>query len=193
MDAEYDRLESEPGHKENPKKNANIFSILSFWWVGELLAIGNKRPLEKDDLFPLLDEDKTQTSTEKLQGTWNEETTSCASNKRGNGYRLLKAIIRAFPYTDYMVILSITLLAGVCNVLQPVFLSLLLLELMKTSVDEFWWAYIYAAGICLSSFVRAIASYQWCYHSYLMALRWKSATIGIVCKKVRTMQLTKIK
>ncbi|KAJ7389908.1 hypothetical protein OS493_028371 [Desmophyllum pertusum] len=44
------------------------------------------------------------------------------------------------------------LLGGICNVLQPVFLSLLLLELMKSSGEEFWWAYIYAAGICLSSF-----------------------------------------
>ncbi|KAJ7389906.1 hypothetical protein OS493_028369 [Desmophyllum pertusum] len=183
MDAEYDRLESEPGQKENPKKNANIFSILSFWWVGELLAIGNKRPLKNEDLFPLLDEDKTQTSTEKLQGTWNEEKASCASNKGGNGYRLLKALIRAFPYTDYMVILGMTLLGGICNVLQPVFLSLLLLELMTSSGEESWWAYIYAAGICLSSFVRAITIHQWNYQAKLMALRWKSATIGIIYKR----------
>ncbi|KAJ7389913.1 hypothetical protein OS493_028376 [Desmophyllum pertusum] len=148
MDAEYDRLKSEPRHKGNPKRNANIFSILSFWWMGELLAIGNKRPLENEDLFPLLDEDKTQTSTEKLQGTWNEEKAS-----------------------------------GICNVLQPVFLSLLLLELMKSSGEEFWWAYIYAAGICLSSFVRAIITHQWNYQAKLMALRWKSATIGIIYKK----------
>ena len=185
MAAEYDLLESGQRHKENPKKNANIFSILSFWWVGELLATGNKRPLENDDLFPLLDEDKTQTSTEKLQRTWNEETTSHASNKSGpKEHRLFKAIIRAFPYTDYAFILSEGLLAGVCNVLQPVFLSLLLLELMKSSVEDFSWAYVYAAGICLSSFVRAIATHQWGFHAQLMAVRWKSATIGIVYNKV---------
>ncbi|XP_078371200.1 ATP-binding cassette sub-family C member 4-like isoform X2 [Oculina patagonica] len=185
MATEYDRLEAEPIHKDNPKKHANIFSILSFWWVGQLLAIGNKRPLENDDLFSLLDEDKTQTSTEKLQRTWNEETTGRASNKSGSkGYRLLKAIIRAFPCTDYMFILTVGLLPGVCNVLQPVFLSLLLPELMKPSLEESWWAYVYAAGICLSSFVRAICAHQFGFHSRILALRWKSATIGIVYKKV---------
>ncbi|KAL9971712.1 hypothetical protein ACROYT_G017914 [Oculina patagonica] len=184
MATEYDRLEAEPIHKDNPKKHANIFSILSFWWVGQLLAIGNKRPLENDDLFSLLDEDKTQTSTEKLQRTWNEETTGRASNKSGSkGYRLLKAIIRAFPCTDYMFILTVGLLPGVCNVLQPVFLSLLLPELMKPSLEESWWAYVYAAGICLSSFVRAICAHQFGFHSRILALRWKSATIGIVYKK----------
>ncbi|KAL9971696.1 hypothetical protein ACROYT_G017896 [Oculina patagonica] len=185
MATEYDRLEAEPRHKKNPKKHANIFSILSFWWVGELLATGKKCPLENDDLFSLLDEDKTETSTEKLQQTWNEETKGHVSDKSGsNGYRLLKAIIRAFPCTEYMFILSVGLLPGVCNVLQPVFLSLLLPELMKPSVEESSWAYVYAAGICLSSFVRAIATHQYIFHTHLMALRWKSATIGVVYRKV---------
>ena len=184
MAAEYSHLEEESRHNENPKKNANIFSILSFWWVGELFAIGNKRPLENDDLFPLLDEDKTQTSTEKLQRTWNEEA-GRASSKGRNGHRLLKALIRMFPCTDHMFLLSIVLLPAVCNVLQQVFLSLLLPELMKFSVEKFSLAYVYGAGICLSSLVRFISVHQFCFHSHLVALRWKSATVGIVYKKVR--------
>ena len=185
MAAEYKRLESEQSHKENPKKNANIFSILSFWWVGKLLAKGLKRPMENDDLFPLLDEDKTQTSTEKLQRTWNEEATSHTSKKSGSkGYRLLKAIIRAFPCTDYAFILSVGLLPGVCNVLQLVFMSLLLPELMKSSVEDLSWAYVFAAGICVSSLARAVVTHQCTFHAQLMALRWKSATIGIIYNKV---------
>ena len=69
MDSKYDRLESQPRQKENPRKSASVFSILFFWWVREILVIGQKRPLENDDLFPLLDDDKTQTSTEKLHKT----------------------------------------------------------------------------------------------------------------------------
>lgn len=184
MDSNYDRLESEPRQKENPRKSANIFSILFFWWVREIFAIGQKRPLENDDVFPLLDEDKTQTSTEKLYKTWNDETNP-ASNKGRNGHRLLKALFRAFPFSDYMFILSVGLLPAVCNVLQPVFLSLLLPELMNSHVKDSSWAYVYATGICMSSFVRAICHHQSGYYTQLMTLRWKSATIGIVYKKVR--------
>ena len=184
MDSKYDRLESQPRQKENPRKSASVFSILFFWWVREILAIGQKRPLENDDLFPLLDEDKTQTSTEKLHKTWNEETIP-ASNKTGNGHRLLKALFRAFPFSDYIFILSLGLLPAVCNVLQPVFLSLLLPELMNSRVNDSSMAYIYATGICMSSFVRAICVHQYSYYAELMALRWKSATIGIVYKQVR--------
>ena len=160
MDSKYDRLESQPRQKENPRKSASVFSILFFWWVREILAIGQKRPLENDDLFPLLDEDKTQTSTEKLHKTWNEETI-LTSKKTGNGHRLLKALFRAFPLADYVFILSLGLLPAVCNVLQPVFLSLLLPELMNSHVkDSSGLAYIYATGLCMSSFVRAICAHQ---------------------------------
>ncbi|KAL9954305.1 hypothetical protein ACROYT_G041824, partial [Oculina patagonica] len=65
-----------------------------------------------------------------------------------------------------------------------VFLSLLLPELMKSAHEELAWAYIYAGGICLSSFVRFVAQHHQFYNAYLMALRWKSATIGIIYKKV---------
>ena len=181
MELEYDRLETDPKQTKNPKKTANVFSILSFWWVGQLLDLGSKRPLENDDLFPLLEEDKTQTSTENLHRTWNEEKSRASSEGASNGRRLFKAIIRAFSFADYLFILSVGLVPGVCNVLQPVFLSLLLPALIKYSTKE---AYIYAAGICLSSFVRAIATHQYRYHGDLMALRWKSATVGIVYRKV---------
>ena len=184
MDSKYDRLESEPRQKENPRKSASVFSILYFCWVREILAIGQKRPLENDDLFPLLDEDKTQTSTEKLYQTWNEEAIP-ASNKTGNRYQLLKALFRAFPFSHYMLMLNLGLLPAVCKVLQLVFLSLLLPEIMNFQVKDSFWVYVYATGICISSFVRAVCGHQFCYYSELMALRWKSASIGIIYKKVR--------
>jgi len=184
MAAEYNRLESKA--KQNLKKNASIFSILSFWWVGELLVIRNKRPNDIDDLFPLLDEDKTRPSAENLQQRWSEVTTTRASGKGGNGLRLFGALIAMFSWADYMFILSTTLLDSVGNILQIVFLSLLLPELMKSSDKELSWTpYIYASGIWLSSLVRFLARHQTFYNAYLMTLRWKSATIGIIYKKVK--------
>jgi len=185
MGAEYDRLESKVTNRENPKKNASIFSILTFWWVREILATGNKRPLENEDLFPLLDEDKTQTSAKKLQLTWNEETAKRVPGKKGSGYRLFRALFRMLPWTDYLYLLGMTFLFAVCKVLQPAFLSLLLLELMEATTDDKWWTYIYGAGICLSQFLNAVANHQIGFHGDLMSLRWKSATMAIIYQKVR--------
>ena len=186
MDAQYERLESKTTNKENPRKNASILSILSFWWVREILVIGNKRPLENDDLFTLLDEDKTLNSTEKLQQIWNEETAKRVPGKKGNGYRLFRALVRMLPWTDYVYALALVLLYSICKVLQPAFLSLLLQELMKGPVEERWWTYIYSAGICLIQFGNVMFWYQVAYHVALMSLRWKSATVAVIYKKVRS-------
>ena len=186
MDVQYERLKSKTTKKENPRKNANILSILSFWWVKEILAIGNKRPLENDDLFPLLDEDKTQSLTEKLQQTWNEETANRVPGKKGNGYRLFRALVRMLPWTDYIYALTLVLVYSICKVLQPAFLSLLLQELMKPPAEELWWTYIYGAGICLSQFVAVVCNYQYAYHVFLMSLRWKSASVAVIYKRVRS-------
>ena len=170
MNREYHRLNT-LGRKENPKEKAGIFSILFYRWVGEIVAIGNKRPIEIDDLFPLLSEDKTETSAEKLERTWNEEEYAKdvgVTDRRG--YRLFRALIRMFPWTYHLFVASTTLLAGVCNVLQCVFLSLLLAQFVKSSSSGRWLMYVYAAGICLSSLVRAIATPQWIFHAYLIAL-----------------------
>lgn len=183
MASEYSRLESKA--KRNPKKNANIFSILSFWWVGELLAVGNKRTLDIDDLFPLLDEDKTRPSAGNLQQRWSEVTAPRATGKGRNGRRLFGALIAMFSWANYVLIWGTSLLDGIGNILQIVFLSLLLPELMKSSHKQsLWTPYIYASGICLSSPMRCLARHQFCYNAYLMALRWRSATIGIIYKKV---------
>ena len=171
--------------RNNPKENANIFSILSFSWMNSILATGNTRPLENNDLFPLLDEDKTQGLTERLEETWNVECLR-GGKKR---HRLLWALVSMFPWTEHAFLLSTAMISGLCNVLQPLFLSMLLLILMEQSEEDFWWAYVYGAGICMSNLIRVPLFHQFSYNSYLTSMRWKAATIGLILKKVGHMPI----
>ena len=59
---------------------------------------------------------------------------------------------------------------------------------MESSPKEMTWAYIYAGGICLSSFVQFLSGHHLAYNAHLMALRWKSATVGIIYQKVISVQ-----
>lgn len=80
---EYEKLHSEEDARNvNPVINANIFSRLTIWWMNKIFVTGNKRPLEEEDLFPLLEEDKSEVLTEKLQAEWEKEL-----NKRHHGKR----------------------------------------------------------------------------------------------------------
>ena len=186
MGVYYDLLDAESTHKENPRKNANIFSILFFWWLKKLLSIGNRRSLENEDLFPLLDDDKTKTSAEKLQMTWAEESTEHIKGRRGNGYQLFRALLRILSWKDdHLYLLGLLILRATFRVLRPVCLGLLLLELMKGSDEEVSWAYFYGAGICLSQFGESLCYNQLLYHAALISLRWKSGTIALVYQRVR--------
>jgi len=185
MDTNH-RSELQPVRRtENPRKGANVFSILSFWWVTKLLATGNKRSLEHDDLFPLLDEHKTRLLSEKLQRSWNEETARRTGQESKHGYRLFRALMRMLPWTEYLFVLGTSLLASVGNVLQPLFLSLLLPELTNSSSKDFSMAYLYAAGICLSSLMRAVLHSQFEFNATLMGEQMRWATAGVIYKKVR--------
>ena len=92
--------------KKNPKESANVFSILLFSWMNSTFITGNKRPLENSDLFQLLDEDKTQGLTERLEETWNEEH----RRHPGRGTKrpsLLWALICVFHWSEYVFVLCL--------------------------------------------------------------------------------------
>ena len=166
---------------ENPKGSANIFSIISFWWMNDIFVVGSKRPLENDDLFPLLDEDKTRTSAEKLKHAWNAEG---EKHGRRRQHLLFRSLVRMFHWTEYVFVLMFVVINGVTNMLQPVWLSFLLPELITPSPGGSSRMFVYVTGICFSTFVRALSGHQYTYRSSLLAIRWRSATMAMLLSKV---------
>ena len=179
---EYKKIDDDS--KGNPKANANCFSILFFWWMNDILATGSKRSLEQSDLYPLLNEDKTSDLAEKLEKTWNEEVKRHPPSDEPDRHRLFRALMKLFPWTEYAFLLSAALFSGLCNVMQPVILSLLLPILINRSDKTYWWAYVYGAGICFSILMRVLIHYRFRFNSALISMRWKAATIGLILKKV---------
>ena len=193
---DYEKINTE-GDRKNPRTKAGIFSTLSFWWLNKIFSTGNKRPLENKDLFPLIEDDKCKEATERLQQLWDEKITNEAPNTHAGfprellswwtcagGRRLFSALLQLYSGSDYALVCLLGLLCGLGNVLQPVFLSLLLAELLKPSRDVNVRAYVYAAGICLSSLLRVLTSNHFAFKAYTIPLRWKSAVVGMTYKKV---------
>ena len=181
----YEKVE-EASHSKNPREYASICSIISFSWMNSIFAIGNTRPLENNDLFPLLEGDKTQGLTERLEETWNGQGLRHPPNLGGKKrHRLLLALVSMLTWSEYAFLLGTTMIAGLCNVLQPLFLSMLLAVLMKQSEEDFWWADVYGAGICTSSLIRVVMTNQYTHTALMTSMRWKAATIGLILKKVK--------
>jgi ATP-binding cassette subfamily C (CFTR/MRP) protein 1 len=75
-----------------PESNANIFSRFTFWWVGDLIKLGYKRPLEKDDLYVLNDQRLAKNIISDFEKSWEKEYT----RKDGKPPSLLRALNRVF-------------------------------------------------------------------------------------------------
>ena len=46
--------------KKNPRDEAGFFSIVFFWWMNPLLALGYSRDLELEDLYGPREEDASE-------------------------------------------------------------------------------------------------------------------------------------
>jgi len=179
----YEPLKQTTKPYKNPEASANLLSRLTYWWMNEIFKTGSERPLENHDLFPLLNEDKTEKLTEKLQKEFNAVKVDLPENKH---LHLLKALLNMFPGYFYLFTICAGLTGALCNVLQPVFLSLLLSQLLQTSSINYKSCYMYAGGICVSSLIRCIVLQQFAERNLVTAMRWRAATIGVIFKKVST-------
>jgi ATP-binding cassette subfamily C (CFTR/MRP) protein 1 len=75
-----------------PESNANIFSRLTFWWAGNLMKLGYKRPLEKDDLYVLNNARLAKNVINDFEKSWEKEYT----RKDGKPPSLFRALNHIF-------------------------------------------------------------------------------------------------
>ena len=174
--------------QDNAKKNAGYFSLVTFAWLNELLKQGNERPLENDDLPPLLKEDQSEELTQNLESLWflscNETRGQAKSKRLIKTARLWNALLRLVPASERVFVMMLASTITVVRVIQPLFLIGLLVELRKESPIYQKWIYLYAAGVCLCAWVIAIFKCHCHYRSVMIEMRMSSALLGLMYKKV---------
>lgn len=181
---DYEKLKPEDDGKKNvnPVLHANIFSRLTISWMNSIFVTGNKRPLEEDDLFPLLEDDKSEVLTEKLQMEWEKEL-----NKRHQGKRphFWKALMRVCPWYEYLSIVALVLTDMANRMTLPVLLGFLISYLMGIRQLDVSFKYILPTFICITSLGRNLAQHHYQNRSALLGMRFRAAATGILYKKVR--------
>lgn len=167
----------------NPKQAASFFSLLSFSWLNDLLKRGNQRPLENDDLPALLEEDQSQVLANDLEKEW-----SRVYNPAGNTWRktanLWCALFNIVPASEKAFVLILASTQILLRLMQPLFLIGLLAELMKGASVDHTWTYLYATGVCLTTWLIAISTCHCDYRSTMIGMRMRSALLGVIYKKV---------
>ena len=166
-----------PTESQNPRDGANWLSIMFFWWMNDVIKLGNDQPLTKKDLFPLLEHYKSEMLVKKAEKWWLKEL-------RSKTPHLWKAIAGLIPWKSYLMMLTLQTFRSVSFVSLPACLWLLLKTLNDVSNSDMKLAFIYIAILGMASLIQATSTQHYDYLTELWGLKLKVALIGLVYKKV---------
>ncbi|EIW84009.1 ABC protein [Coniophora puteana RWD-64-598 SS2] len=62
--------------KMTPLASANIFSILSYWWITDMMILGYQRTLQASDLYKMDPSRESGLLSEKLEASWSRRVTA---------------------------------------------------------------------------------------------------------------------
>ncbi|XP_068754000.1 ATP-binding cassette sub-family C member 4-like [Montipora capricornis] len=167
---------------QNPREDANLVSVIFFWWMNDVLKQGNKRPLTETDLFHLLEDYKAEVLVEDAEKYWFEELKRSQSGERKP--RLWKAMVSLISWKSGLVMIILKILQSLSFVFLPLCLWLVLKTLNDGPNLDLKFAFMYVALLGTTSLIKALTTQHYDYLTELWGLKLKVALIGLVYKKV---------
>ena len=167
---------------KNPRDGASALSVMFFWWMNDIIKLGNERPLTEEDLFPLLADYKAEVLVEKAEKCWLGELRR--SNFQNKKPRLWKAMAGLIPWKSALAMLLLQTLRSLSFVFLPVCLWLMLKTLNNGLNLDMKFAFIDVAILGATSVLQALSTHHYDYLTEQWGLKLKLALIGLVYKKV---------
>uniref|UniRef100_A0A2M3ZKJ0 Putative abc transporter n=1 Tax=Anopheles braziliensis TaxID=58242 RepID=A0A2M3ZKJ0_9DIPT len=168
----------------NPRQNANIFSVLTFWWTIDLFRKGYSKVLELQDLFRPLEVDKSDALGDRLEKKWFEQ-------QAGPGRpSLVKAIFKTF-WREYGLLGLITIINDiVIRLAQPIFLGWLLMYFREDTKVSRESAFYYAGAIVLLNALSVITINQYVLGSFQNGMKVRIAVCSVIYRKALRLSRT---
>eukprot|EP00102_Acyrthosiphon_pisum_P020913 XP_016658123.1 PREDICTED: multidrug resistance-associated protein 4 isoform X2 [Acyrthosiphon pisum] len=183
MYKEIPKADSKVERPQNPRYNANIFEIITYSWMSNLLKIGRHRDLKETDLYTTLDDHISSSLGDQLEKTWRSELNNArVANRKPT---LLRALIRMFG-AEYMFLgIVICILEIIFKISQPILLGELLeyYNPDNPKYSDIRYAYICASGLLISLFITTVIHYSTEQEFLNHAMKTRVACSSIIYRK----------
>ncbi|XP_051056069.1 ATP-binding cassette sub-family C member 3 [Phodopus roborovskii] len=184
-----------------PEASAGFLSRLTFWWFTKLAILGYRRPLEEQDLWTLGEEDCSHKLVQRLLEEWQKQQKqtsgpqAAAFEQKTSGED--EVLLRARPKSQkpsflWALVRTFTssLLLGACfkliedllSFINPQLLSILI-RFVSDPMAPTWWGFLLAGLMFVSSMMQTLILHQYYHCNFLMALRLRTAIIGVIYRK----------
>ena len=178
----YDKLVSEEPSSSLQKEEIGVWSLLFYHWMNDTFKTGNSRPLERSDLLPIEEQNKTRILTENLRNIWYEERNACfVSGKRP---RLWRCVAKILPLRDIMIMVLFGMVEAISSILRCLLLGVILFNLSSNKGDK---TVMYVSAVLITVMtIGARVSMQFRnWMAEVMGQRICCALRGIIYSKVK--------
>ncbi|XP_043679995.1 ATP-binding cassette sub-family C member 4-like isoform X1 [Vespula pensylvanica] len=185
---------------KNPKESANIFSVLTFWWIKDIFLKGIRKTLTLDDIYDPLKSDESERLGNLLEREWLYEWKKLQDfeyvlgkdgNKKLNKNikpSLYKAIWRIF-WRKYLIISAFLFLhTVVLYTLQPIFqgyiinyFNISLKNSKRITKEE---GIFYALGLVINIIISVCIFHHAYFQSQEIGMQIRVACTSLIYKKI---------
>ncbi|CAH1108768.1 unnamed protein product [Psylliodes chrysocephalus] len=165
----------------NPKETANIFSLLSFAYIGDILKKGFKKDLEEDDLYEVIRCCNSTRCGGKLEKCWDKEK----ERKQNKGKPLSISKILWKRWGKRYILFGFTEFTwqSINNLLKPYALSNLIAYFVPGSTISRNEAYFYAVILILLDITNTIFMHNYILWGQIFGTEIKTAFSSLLYRK----------
>ncbi|XWS11329.1 hypothetical protein CRYUN_Cryun38cG0074400 [Craigia yunnanensis] len=170
------------GDTVTPYSNAGIFSILTFSWMGPLIAAGNKKTLDLEDV-PQLD------SNDSVVGAFpNFRNRLESADSEGSGVTTLK-LVKALFFSAWKDILWTALLAFVYTLASYVgpYLIDTFVQYLNGQREFQYEGYLLVTAFFVAKLVECICQRRWFFKLQQVGLRLRAVLVAMIYNKGLTL------
>ena len=167
---------------DTPVRQADVFSLLTFSWMNNVLKLGSRQPLEEKHLFPVETSFKAERLVTDLEREWLAEERASEQNRTKP--RLWKAMMRVIPCRDYVTVAFLRILYAIAFHLFPLIIWLFLKNISSSSEINYKATLPFVIGTPFVAFTRTLCLVHGRFKAEMIATKLKVAMIGLVYKKV---------
>ncbi|KAG5176755.1 hypothetical protein JKP88DRAFT_265312 [Tribonema minus] len=165
----------------NPRDDASLLSRWTYHFVAPLLDIGQKRPLQEEDLYELAEHDKIARVVGGVTQEW--EQLLARAKVTGKRVSYTRALFNNFR-KDIIVTGVFTCLESALKILQPVLLYQLIAWLSGAGEQAAWFGWTMAAAMGVDAIGQTLVHHILFYLSMRLGWNMKMAASGMVHAKV---------
>ena len=162
-------------------RKAGFLSLLTVSWMNNVLKFGSRQPLEEKHLPPVETSFKAERLVADLEREWLAEERASEQNRTKP--RLWKAMMRAIPSRDYVIVVFLRIFYFLAFNLFPLIVWFFLKSISTSTEISYKSTLPFVIGISFVSFIRTSCANHGVYKMDMISTKLKVAMTGLVYKK----------